>query len=79
MPSFSSAPSLGVITKRFIYAQAGVREYWVVEPAGLIERFSGEDLARVEEIRDRLTSSLLPGYELSLAGLFSEPDVTPGG
>jgi Uma2 family endonuclease len=67
------------VTKRLICAGAGVSEYWVVEPAGLVERFSGQELVRVEEIRDRLTSPLLPGYELSMADLFRERDVTPGG
>jgi Uma2 family endonuclease len=27
------------VTKRLIYAAAGVREYWVVEPAGMVERW----------------------------------------
>lgn len=58
------------VTKRFIYAQAGVHEYWVIEPAGLIERFSGPELTQVEEIRDRLTSPLLAGYEVDLEALF---------
>lgn len=58
------------VTKRFIYAQAGVREYWVVEPAGVVERFAGPELTQVEEIRDRLTSPLLAGYELDLDALF---------
>jgi len=58
------------ITKRFIYAEAGVREYWLVEPAGMIERRSGPGLARVEEITDRLTSALLPGFELEIRTVF---------
>ncbi len=58
------------VTKRMIYGQAGVREYWVVEPAGLIERFSGPNLAQVEEVRGRLTTPLLGGYELDLDELF---------
>lgn len=61
------------VTKRFVYAQAGVREYWVVEPSGLIERFSGPELTRVEEIRDRLTTPLLEGYELDVVELFHMP------
>ena len=58
------------VTKRFIYAQAGVREYWVVEPAGVVERFAGPDLTQVEEARARLTSPVLAGYELDLDALF---------
>jgi Uma2 family endonuclease len=58
------------VTKRMIYARAGVKEYWVVEPAGLIERFHGAGFAKAEEVRDRLTTPLLDGYELSVEDLF---------
>jgi Uma2 family endonuclease len=58
------------VTKRMIYAQAGVQEYWVVEPAGLIERFSGPNLAQIEELRGHLTTPLLVGYDLDLDDLF---------
>jgi Uma2 family endonuclease len=59
------------ITKRFLYAAAGVTEYWVIESAGLIERWSGPDLSNAEEIREKLTSSLLPGFELDIPALFA--------
>jgi Uma2 family endonuclease len=59
------------VTKRLIYARSGVVEYWVVEQAGLVERFSGAELAVVEEIRDRLTTPLLDGFELDVATLFT--------
>jgi Uma2 family endonuclease len=59
------------VTKRLLYAAAGVTEYWIVEPAGLVERWSGAGLARADEVRDRLTSSLLPGFSLDLRRLFS--------
>lgn len=58
------------VTRRMIYAQAGVQDYWVVEPAGLIERFSGPNLAQVEELRGHLTTPLLGGYDLDLDELF---------
>lgn len=58
------------ITKRFIYGAAGVRELWVVEPAGLVERWSGEGLGQVEELRGTLHTHLLPGFELDLPLLF---------
>jgi Uma2 family endonuclease len=59
------------VTKRLLYAAAGVTEYWIVEPAGVVERWSGGGLARAEELRDRLTSPVLPGFSLDLRRLFS--------
>lgn len=57
------------VTKRFLYAEAGVAEYWIVDPAGMIERRSGPGLARREELDDRLKSDLLPGFDLDIAAL----------
>jgi Uma2 family endonuclease len=57
------------VTKRFMYAEAGVQEYWIVDPAGVIERRSGPGLVRVEEINTKLTSELLPGFSLDVAEL----------
>lgn len=34
------------ITKRLLYAEAGVPEYWVVDPAGAVEVFDGPGLRR---------------------------------
>ena len=59
------------ITKRLVYAQAGVREYWTVEPYGVVEQWTGDGLSSMAEIRDRLTSSLLPGLELDVPALFA--------
>lgn len=59
------------ITKRFVYAAAGVPEYWVVEPAGLIERFSGTGLAISEEVRGSIRSILIPGLVVDLDRIFS--------
>jgi Uma2 family endonuclease len=59
------------ITKRFVYAAAGVSEYWVVEPAGLIERFSGKGLAVSEEIRGTISSLVLPGLVVDLDQVFA--------
>jgi Uma2 family endonuclease len=59
------------VTKRLLYAAAGVAEYWVVEPAGLVERWVGEDLARAVVVRRRLTTRLLPGCALDLRRVFA--------
>lgn len=59
------------ITKRYIYAEAGVQEYWLVDPAGVIERRHGPALALDEEVADRLESSLLPGFSLPVDRLFA--------
>ncbi len=58
------------VTKRFLYAEAGVEEYWLVDPAGLVERRSGPALARSEEVTATLRSALLPGFELDVPSLF---------
>lgn len=59
------------VTKRLLYAAAGVAEYWVVEPAGFVERWTGPDLTRADELRDRLATPLLPGFSLDLRRLFA--------
>jgi Uma2 family endonuclease len=58
------------LTKRYVYAEAGVQEYWLVDPAGVVERRTGPGLARSEVQREQLTSSLLPGFALEVARIF---------
>jgi Uma2 family endonuclease len=57
------------LTKRFAYAEAGVAELWTVEPTGSVERWSGPGLAQSVLLSDRLTSPLLPGFDLDLTEL----------
>lgn len=57
------------VTKRWIYASAGVREYWVVEPSGVVERWTEDGLAQAEVVSGTLTSPLLPGFALDLSTL----------
>jgi Uma2 family endonuclease len=59
------------ITKRQMYAEAGVRELWtVIGKQRLVERWTGPGLATLEECRERLVTPLLPGFELNVATLF---------
>ena len=58
------------VTKRYIYAEAGVAEYWVVDPCGVVERRTGPMLASLETVADLLTSELLPEFSLDLSTLF---------
>jgi Uma2 family endonuclease len=58
------------VTKRLIYAESGVKELWIVERRGPLERWNGEQLHDVEELSDRLTSSLLPGLDVDLGAVF---------
>lgn len=56
-------------TKRLVYGQAGVPEFWVVDPAGLIEVFHGPDLVARIAASDTLSSPTLPGLTLDVTAL----------
>jgi Uma2 family endonuclease len=60
------------VTKRYVYAAAGVTEYWIVDPARFVERRSGPGLGDEEIASERLASPLLPGFELDIAKLFAD-------
>jgi Uma2 family endonuclease len=57
------------ITKRLVYAEAGVRELWTISTDGQVERWCGERLCDCERPDDVLRSPVLPGFELDLARL----------
>lgn len=59
------------ITKRFLYAAAGVAEYWTVEPSGAVERFTGPGLGQSRVITDRLETPVLPDFCLEVAELMA--------
>jgi Uma2 family endonuclease len=62
--------------KRALYSHRGVTEYWIVDPeARTVElyrkqRTGGFGPALLLQADDELTSSVLPGFRLPLAGLF---------
>ncbi len=59
------------ITKRVLYAEAGVREYWLVDADECtIEQVAG--LRTVRVIHDSFASDLVPGFELSVPALFAD-------
>lgn len=67
-----------LVGKRLTYERAGVAEYWAVDPAvdavlvfrpGADGRYVRTDVSA--ETGDALETPLLPGWELSLADLFS--------
>lgn len=57
------------VTKRLLYAEAGVGEYWMVDPhRRAVEVVVGLETVRVE--RERLRSRQLDGLEIDLGALF---------
>ena len=64
-----------LVRKRQLYAEAGVREYWIVDPRDdtltLLELRDGEYAERsVLTVSDTLTTPLLPGLAIPLADVF---------
>ena len=58
------------VTKRLVYAEAGVREMWtVVQAWPLVERWTGARLDQREELRETIVSPLLPGFSMTVAAL----------
>lgn len=59
------------VAKRLLYAQGGVREYWLVDPmARAVEVVRGLDTVGV--VSEVLTSDELPGFAVEVARLFPE-------
>jgi Uma2 family endonuclease len=60
------------VTKRALYAEAGVEELWTVSLDGFVERWTGPGLADLETITRTLRTPLLEGFELDVASLFPQ-------
>ncbi|MBX2799637.1 MAG: Uma2 family endonuclease [Myxococcales bacterium] len=56
------------ITKRVVYAEAGVAEYWVVDGTRKLVEVHTEDGTTL--VRGSLESARLPGFSLDVAALF---------
>ena len=71
----SSDRNRDLVRKRQLYAAAGVREYWIVDPAAdsvtLLELDDGDYVERAAlTAADTLTTPLLPGLAIPLADIF---------
>lgn len=60
------------VTKRLLYAEAGVRELWTVCRTGYVERWWGAGLVQVETVTEFLATPLLPGFKLDVPALFRQ-------
>lgn len=57
------------MTKRLIYAEAGVAELWTIGIDCVVERWLGERLSECELPSQYLTSPLLTGFQLAIGQL----------
>ena len=67
-----------LVMKRGWYAEAGVPEYWIIDPVNdtiaVLELSGGEYVERAVLGRnDTLTTATIPGFALSLEQLFGDP------
>ena len=70
-----------LVMKRGWYAEAGVPEYWIMDPVNdtitVLELSGGEYVERAVLGRaDTLTTAMIPGFALALERLFSNPGRT---
>jgi Uma2 family endonuclease len=67
----SSRPDYDRRTKRLVYGQAGVPEYWVIDPDGGAELFHGDGLVQRIPCSDRIDSHVLDGLTVDLTDLLA--------
>ena len=68
----SARPNYDRFTKRLIYAEAGVKEFWTIEPGYFVERWTGPGLHELGKLEAAIESELLPGFSLELSSLFGD-------
>jgi Uma2 family endonuclease len=69
----SSNRSHDRLTKRVVYGEAGVRAYWMVDPSGSVEHWTGSPLSVRADPSTHLVAGVLPGFSLELQELFAAP------
>ena len=76
----SSDRNRDLLMKRGLYADAGIPEYWIVDPANgsiAVLELSGRAYSeRTLGRGDTLTTPTILGFELPLEHLFGDPDLT---
>ena len=74
----SSDRSRDLVRKRQIYAESGVREYWIIDPAAdTVSQLALQDGEYTERatlgVDDTLSTPLLPGLAIPLGAIFRHP------
>jgi Uma2 family endonuclease len=62
--------------KLLLYREAGVREYWIVDPKdkhiSIYTLKNGEYTLQIKSIQDSARPSVVPGLEIPLSTIFAE-------
>ena len=74
----SSDRSRDLVRKRQIYAESGVQEYWIIDPAAdTVSQLALQDGEYTERatlgVDDTLSTPLLPGLAIPLGAIFRHP------
>ena len=76
--TLSSDRNRDLVMKRAIYAEAGIPEYWLVDPVNdtiTVLELSGTQYAERSVLSggDTLTTATIPGFEVELDQIFGDP------